>query len=300
MNLTRPEGSQAQDFHATRRSLGAMFFAGYALAAVSAKAQTIAIKTSDAGLVAGEVAIPQTDGPLPAYVARPNAKGRFPAVIVVSEVFGVHEYIRDICRRLAQIGYVAIAPAYFHRAGDPAPLQDFDAIQKIVETATNEQVMSDTAATLKWLHAQTFASRNVGITGFCWGGAVVWMAAERFRELKCGVAWYGRLIKPATGTFLSDEPRAWPINIAPTLKSRVLGLYAGKDAGIPQGDIDAMREVLRLSRKADSEIIVYPEATHGFHADYRTSYNAPAAADGWARMLAHFAKNGLKPKAWRR
>jgi len=217
-------------------------------------------------------------------------------VIVVSEVFGVHEYIRDVCRRLAKLGYVAIAPAFFHRAGDPAPLKDFKAIQKIVETATNGQVMSDIAATLDWAKQQSFAEKRFALTGFCWGGAVAWMASAQFKELKASVAWYGRTSKPATGGFLGAEDRLWPIDVAGQLHGPVLGLYGGKDRGIPQADTDALKAALIAARKKGSDLIVYPEAQHGFHADYRETYNAAAATDGWQRMLAHFAKNGVKPR----
>lgn len=295
--LTRPEGSEPQDFHLSRRGVASLFFAGFAVSAFSAQAAPIV--TDDLGLITSDEMIPQVDSPLPAYVARPNAKGRFPVVIVVSEVFGIHEYIRDTCRRLAKLGYVAIAPAFFHRAGDPAPLKDFKAIQKIVETASNVQVQGDIAATLAWLKDQSFADRRVGITGFCWGGAAVWMALAQFKELRAGVAWYGRLTRPPVGQFLGNEDRPWPLEVAATLKAPVLGLYAGKDKGIPQSDIDAMKAALKANRKRGSDIVVYPEAQHGFHADYRETYDAAAAADGWQRMLAHLASNGVKPKAFK-
>jgi carboxymethylenebutenolidase len=295
--LTRPEGSEPQDFHLSRRGVASLFFAGFAVSAFSAQAAPIV--TDDLGLITSDEMIPQVDSPLPAYVARPNAKGRFPVVIVVSEVFGIHEYIRDTCRRLAKLGYVAIAPAFFHRAGDPAPLKDFKAIQKIVETASNVQVQGDIAATLAWLKDQSFADRRVGITGFCWGGAAVWMALAQFKELRAGVAWYGRLTRPPVGQFLGNEDRPWPLEVAATLKAPVLGLYAGKDKGIPQSDIDAMKAALKTNRKRGSDIVVYPEAQHGFHADYRETYDAAAAIDGWQRMLAHLASNGVKPKAFK-
>jgi carboxymethylenebutenolidase len=291
--LPCPDGEKPRDLHLSRRALGAMILAAAALPAATARAQA-AIHTSDAGLVAGMVAIPTGGRPLPAYVARPDARGAFPAIIVVSEAFGLHDYIRDVCRRLARQGYVAIAPDYFFRAGDPSRLTDAAAIQRIGEAATNAQVMKDTGATLDWLRAQRFATRNVGITGFSWGGAVVWMACDRFPELRAGVAWYGRLIKPESG-FLADEPRLWPIEIAPRLRTPVLGLYAGRDQGIRQDEIDTMREVLRRARRSDSSLFVYPEAQHGFHADYRATYHAAYANDGWARMLDHFARHGLRP-----
>ena len=300
MPLTRPGGSEPRDLDLTRRSLGAFLFGGAALTAFPALAQaTPPIRTPTDGLVAGMVSIPTGGRALPAYVARPDARGAFPAIIVVSEAFGLHEYIRDVCRRLARHGYVAIAPDYFFRAGDPSRMTDAAAIQKIGEAATNAQVMNDTGATLAWLSGQRFATRDVGITGFSWGGAVVWMACDRFPELKAGVAWYGRLIKPDTG-FLADEARLWPIEIAPRLRTPVLGLYAGRDQGISPDEVDTMREVLRRARRSRSSIFVYPEAQHGFHADYRSTYHAAYANDGWARMLDHFARNGLRPPRLRR
>ena len=295
--LTRPEGSEPQDFHLSRRGVASLFFAGFAVSAFSAQAAPIV--TDDVGLITSDEMIPQIDSPLPGYVARPNAKGRFPVVIVVSEVFGIHEYIRDTCRRLAKLGYVAIAPAFFHRAGDPAPLKDFKAIQKIVETASYAQIQGDIAATLAWAKDQSFADRRSGIIGFCWGGAAVWMALAQFKEFRAGVAWYGRLTRPVAGQFLGNEDRPWPLEVVADLKAPVLGLYAGKDKGIPLSDIDAMKAALKANRKRGSDIIVYPEAQHGFHADYRETYDAAAATDGWQRMLAHLASNGLKPKAFK-
>ena len=294
VSLTRPEGSQPQDFHMSRRGIAGLFFAGFAVSALSAQAEPIV--TDNVGLITSEETFSHPESPLPAYVARPDAKGRYPVVIVVSEVFGVHEYIRDVCRRLAKLGYVAIAPAFFHRAGDPAPLKDFKAIQKIVETATNAQVMSDIAATLDWAKQQSFAEKRFALTGFCWGGAVAWMASAQFKELKASVAWYGRTSKPATGGFLGAEDRLWPIDVVPQLHGPVLGLYGGKDRGIPQADTDALKAALVAARKKGSDLIVYPEAQHGFHADYRETYNQAAATDGWERMLGHFAKNGVKPR----
>ena len=293
--LTRAEGSQPQDFDLTRRGLAGLLTAGYAAYAFSADAEPIVTDTE--GLIVDTVSM----GPdkLPGYIARPDARGRYGTVIVVSEVFGVHEHIRDLCRRLAKLGYVAIAPAFFFRADPDATLtktMDFQAITKIVGTAHNEQVMGDISSTLDWLNDQPFVDKKrVAITGFCWGGAVVWMACERFGELKAGAAWYGRMVAPKPGAFMSDDKRLWPIDDVKDLKAPVIGLYGGKDAGNPLSDIDAMRAALKSEGKTDSQIIVYPEAEHGFNADYRTSYNAPAAKDGWARMLAHFAANHAGP-----
>lgn len=294
LNLTRPEGSEPRDFDLSRRTLPGLFFAGFAAAAVSASAEPI--HTDAAGLIAETVLVPAGDRDIPAYVARPDGRGRRPVVLVVSEVFGIHEYIRDVCRRLAKLGYVAIAPDFFVRYGDPAPLTDFAAIRGIVAAATDAQVMNDIEATTRWLSAQAFVNRRrMAITGYCWGGAQVWLACERFRAFRCGVAWYGRLSRPAAGQFLAEPERQWPIELAGYLKAPVLGLYGGRDQGIPAADIAAMRARLAEFRKRGSEIIVYPDAQHGFHADYRASYDATAAQDGWRRMIDFFHENGVRP-----
>jgi carboxymethylenebutenolidase len=290
--LTRPEGSEPHDFHLSRRGLAGLFFAGYALAARSADAAPIV--TDAAGLVVQRVSVRTNNSQMPAYTARPEGRGRFPVVIVVPEVFGVHAYIQDVCRRLAKSGYFAIAPDLFHRAGDPAPLTDFAEIRKIVATAANEQVMGDLAATLGWLRREGSAdARRVGITGFCWGGAVVWMACSRFRDFRAGVAWYGRLTPPAPGEFLAEAGRQWPIDVAHALHSPVLGLYAENDRGIPLESVNRMRELLERYNKRGSTIVVYTGAQHGFHADYRETYSADASEDGWRRMLDHFRRFGL-------
>ena len=290
VTLTRPEGSAPEDFHLSRRGVAGVFFAGYAAAALSAQAEPI--HTDEAGLVTETVMLPAADRPIPGYLARPAAKGRFPTVLVVSEIFGIHDYIKDVCRRFAKLGYVAIAPAFFIRAGDPAPLTDYAAIFKIVGATSDEQVLGDIAATLKFLKAQPYVDYSkLAVTGFCWGGGVTWLACERFGAFKAGAAWYGRLAPtPDEGP---PEGRLWPVQLAATLTAPVLGLYAGKDPlskAIPQ-----MKAALAAAGKTGTEFIVYPDANHGFHADYRPSYNAADAKDGWSRMLAHFAKNGAGP-----
>ncbi len=290
--LTRPEGVAPKDLHVSRRAVAGLFFAGYAAAAWSARAEPI--HTDDAGLITETVTLPATDFALPGYVARPKAKGRFPAVLVVSEVFGLHEYIRDTCRRLAKLGYVAVAPAFFVRVADPAALSDLAAVIKIVGQASDRQVMGDVGATLKFLKVQRYVDASkLAVTGFCWGGGVTWLACEEFTDFKAGVAWYGRMVPPAAG---GDPARLWPVKLAGQLHAPVLGLYGGKD-GLA-ASVPAMREALAAAHKTTSEIIVYPDAGHGFHADYRDSYNAADAKDGWARMLAFFAKNGVGPKGY--
>ena len=286
---------QAEDASPSRRAVAAsLFAAGYAPAALSACASPVT--TSAEGLAEAEVRISGADGyDLPAFLARPNGEARRGAVIVVNEIFGVHDYIKDVCRRLANEGYVALAPDYFDRAGDPATMTDFAAIRPIVATATHEQVMGDTAGAIAWLQAQSFVNRQaLAITGFCWGGSVVWMAAARFDEIRAGVAWYGRLVQPQPGGFLADEERPWPADVGALIKAPVLGLYAENDQGIPLDSVETMRAALQAAdNPTGSDIVVYPGVGHGFHADYRESYNAEAAADGWRRMLAWFRANGV-------
>lgn len=295
--LNRPEGPLPGDFNLSRRAIGGLFFAGYAAYAVSADADPI--HTDEQGLVCETVQVPAADRSIPAYVARPDARGKFPVVMVISEVFGIHEYIRDVCRRLAKLGYVAMATDFFVRTGDPAPVTDFAEIRRIVSAQSDAQVMGDIDASAQWLTRQSFVDpKKMAITGFCWGGAEVWLACERFKYFRCGVAWYGRLSRPAEGQFLAEPERQWPLELAPALKCPVLGLYGGKDQGIPLSDIEKMRQVLADTKKTNSQLIVYPDAQHGFHADYRPSYNEEAAKDGWRRMLDYFAFYKMPGKSY--
>jgi carboxymethylenebutenolidase len=279
-NLTRPDGSEAGDFHVTRRAAVGMFFAGYAVAAVSADASPII--TAATGLTIEEGFLPNgAPKPLPAYIARPAGRGRHAAIVVVNEIFGIHDYIKDICRRLARLGYVAVAPDFFYRSGANLPaMSSIDQIRPIVAQAGVAQVDGDVRAVSAWLKAQPFVKPDrIGITGFCWGGAVVWRSAMVDPDIRAGVAWYGQL-KPLVAR-------------AAELHAPVLGLYGALDQGIPQTDVEAMRAALKAAGKAGSDIRVYPDAQHGFHADYRASYNEADAKDGWARMLAHFRAHGV-------
>lgn len=278
--LTRPEGSLPEDFHVSRRTAASMFFVGYALAAVAADAAPIV--TPAEGLVIEEVLIPNgAPKPLPAYVARPKGRGRHATILVVNEVFGIHDYIKDICRRLAKLGYVAVAPDFFYRSGANLPaMTDIKQIIPIVQQASADQVDGDVRATTDWIKGRPFAdSKRIGITGFCWGGAVVWRSAMVDPDIRAGVAWYGQL-KPL-------------IARAGELHAPVLGLYGGLDQGISEADRDAMSAALAAAGKTGSSIHTYADAQHGFHADYRASYNEADARDGWARMLAHFKANGV-------
>jgi carboxymethylenebutenolidase len=278
--LTRPDGTQPDDLHIGRRAAVTMFFAGYAVAALAADAKPI--RTPDAGLTIAEVLIPNGAAkPLPAYVARPKGNGRHATIIVVNEIFGIHDYIKDICRRLAKLGYVAVAPDFFYRAGVNLPaISDFKQIMPIVAQAGDDQVDGDVRATTAWIKQQPFAkAAAIGITGFCWGGSVVWRSAMVNPDIRAGVAWYGRVEKL--------------IARAGEVRAPVLGLYGAKDQGIPQDQVQAMAAALQKAGKSGSAIHVYPDAGHGFHADYRDSYNPADAKDGWARMLAHFKAHGV-------
>ena len=302
--ITRPEGAEPSDFHVSRRGIAGLFFAGYALATGPVNAQ--AITTDSDGLFAKNITIPpltpEGDYQIPAYVAMPATAGKHKTIIVVSEVFGLHDYIRDICRRFAKQGYAAIALDFFARKGNAAAITDFDKIKAIVETATYPQVMNDIKAAIAWLKAPTdigqphgvfsgkaFADMNhLGITGFCWGGTPVWMAAATLPEIKCGVAWYGRLEKPAAGQFMGNEDRPWPMDIAASLTKPVLGLYADGDQGIPVASDQRMNDALAAARKTPSRIIVLPNTQHAFFADYRPSYNAEQSKVAWGDCLDWF------------
>jgi carboxymethylenebutenolidase len=259
---------------------------GFALAVQPISAATI---TTDAtGLVAGEVKIPVPDGQIPAYRAMPDGKGPFPVVLVVHEIFGVHEHIQDLCRRLAKVGYLAVAPELYPRQGDVSKIKDIqEIITKVVRKVPDAQVMSDLDSCVAWAKASGQADVDkLAVTGFCWGGRIVWLYAAHNPKLKAGTAWYG----PLTGNPDDLHPKN-PVDVATALKAPVLGLYGGKDNGITADKIEQMRGALKESKQA-SEIHVYPDAQHGFNADYRPSYNKDAAEDGWKRMLAWFKKNG--------
>ncbi|MDX2235770.1 MAG: dienelactone hydrolase family protein [Hyphomonadaceae bacterium] len=295
MLLRTPEGDPPDLVISRRTALASLFTAGYAVGAGPASAQ--AITTDDAGLSIEEVTFRAAGKyQLPGYLARPAAPGRYPAVIVVNEIFGIHAYIKDVCRRFAKAGYVALAPDYFDRAGDPSTMTDIqNEIRPIVSAAVHEQVMDDTEGAVKFLRRQRYVQRKaLAVTGFCWGGAVTWMAASRIGAFKAGVAWYGRLVAPEPGAFGSEEGRPWPVDVAGALKCPVLGLYAAEDRGIPLETVERMRAALAAAgNPSKSEIVVYDGAQHGFHADYRASFRKDAAEDGWARALAWFRANGV-------
>jgi len=288
------------DFESDRRSLAPQrdidrrqvltvsLAAGFAAAVRPIAAQTT-ITTDSTGLDAGEVRIPTPDGEIPAYRAMPDSGGPFPVILVVQEIFGVHEHIRDVCRRLAKQGYMAIAAELYARQGDVSAIGDVkEIIAKVVSKVPDAQVMSDLDAVVAYASGSGSGdSARLGITGFCWGGRITWLYAAHSSALKAGVAWYGRLV----GEPGALSPRH-PIDLVAELKAPVLGLYGGADQGIPVDTVERMRAACKDAQKT-CEIIVYPQAGHAFNADYRPSYRPEAAKDGWDRMLAWFRTYGV-------
>ena len=261
---------------------------GFAAATLPVRAETV-ITTSSEGLVAGEVKIPVADGEIPAYRARPEGKGPFPVVLVVQEIFGVHEHIKDVCRRFAKEGYCAVAPELYARQGDVSKFTDYREIfAQVVSKVPDAQVMSDLDAAVAWAaKAGEGDAKRVAVTGFCWGGRITWLYAAHNPELKAGVAWYGRLVGQPT-----ELQPTYPLELAAELKAPVLGLYGGQDQGIPLADVEKMRAAL-ADAKQPSEIVVFPDAPHGFHADYRPSFREADAREAWRQCLAWFRGNGV-------
>jgi carboxymethylenebutenolidase len=260
---------------------------GFALAAQPVSAE--AIHTDTNGLVAGEVKVPVADGTIPAYRAMPDHGGPFATVLVVHEVFGVHEHIQDICRRLAKQGYFAIAPELFAREGNPAQISDMkELMAKIVAKTPDAQIMSDLDAAVAYAKSTGKAdTAKLAVTGFCWGGRIVWLYAEHNPQLKAAVTWYGFIERPVT----TLQPKN-PIDLVSELKCPVLGLYGGADQLNPVALVDKMAAACKGAEKTCS-FKIYPGAPHGFNADYRPSYRPEAAKDGWAKMLAWFKQHGV-------
>ena len=264
--------------------------AGFALATQPVMAQT-AIKTDETGIVAGEVKVPVKDGEMVAYRAVPGGMQKPPIVLVVSEIFGAHEYIRDVCRRLAKLGYCAIAPDLFARQGDPRQISSVaEILEKITGKTPDAQVISDLDACVAWAASKGADTSRLAVTGFCWGGRITWLYSAHNPAVKAGVAWYGRLV----GASNALTPKH-PTELAGELKAPVLGLYGGLDTGIPVETVEAMEKALQQGSPAAkaSEIHLYDNAPHAFHADYRPSYRKEEAEDGWKKMLAWFRKNGV-------
>jgi carboxymethylenebutenolidase len=253
-------------------------------------AQTL-VKTDSEGLVVGEVTIPVGDFKMPAYRAMPAGKQNAPVVLVVSEIFGVHEHIADVARRFAKLGYMAIAPELFVRQGDAGAYGEIAKLMaEVIAKVPDAQVMADLDATVAWAKAQGADTSRLGVTGFCWGGRITWLYAAHNPGVKAGVAWYGRLV----GAPSALSP-THPIDLAGRLNGAVLGLYGGQDPGIPLDSVDKMKAALAGGSAAarKSEFVVYPDAPHAFHADYRPSFRKDAAEDGWRRCLAWFKAQGV-------
>jgi carboxymethylenebutenolidase len=271
-----------------REMLTASLAVGFAAAAHPVSAQTV-IHTSAEGLEAGTVVIPTADREVPAYRAMPAKPGPFPVVIVVQEIFGVHEHIRDVCRRLAKAGYMAIAPEMYVRQGSVAEMTDVkEIIAKVVSKVPDAQVMSDLDAAVAYAQSTGKGdTAKLGITGFCWGGRITWLYCAHNANVKAGVAWYGKLVGDAS----ANTPRH-AVDIASELKAPVLGLYGAADQGIPVDTVDRMRAACQAAGKT-CELVVYPDTPHAFNADYRPSYRPEAAKDAWAKMLLWFRDHGV-------
>ena len=281
---------QTTEQGATRRTaLKVAMGVGYAVAAAPIMAQT-AIKTSSEGLKTGELAYEVNGFKVPAYFAAPEGKTNMPVVLVIQEIFGVHEYIADTCRRFAKAGYLAIAPELYARQGDPSQYAEIAKLMaEVVSKVPDAQVMADLDGAVKWAGANGGNLDKVAITGFCWGGRITWLYAAQ-GPVKAAVAWYGRLVGAST-----ELTPKHPIDLAATLRAPVLGLYGEKDSGIPLDTIDKMKAALATGTAASkaAQFVVYPDAPHAFHADYRASYRQGPAEDGWSRSLAWFKAHGV-------
>jgi len=280
--VTNKESWNRRDFVASGLATG------FALAVQPVCAQTM-IVTDTKGINAGEVRVAVKGGTIPAYVAYPEKGRAFPMVLVVQEIFGVHEHIKDVCRRLAKLGYIAAAPELYYRQGDASKLSDIkEILTQIVSKVSDAQVMSDLDATVAWARGLGMAHKSkLAITGFCWGGRIVWLYAAHDKGVKAGVAWYGRVVGESTPM----TPKH-PIDLVARINAPVLGLYGGADAGIPVNTIEKMRDALKSAGKK-AEFVIYPDTPHAFNADYRPSYRKQAAEDGWRRLRDWLKKNGV-------
>ncbi len=278
---TFSDGLDRRDFLKT--ALGT----GFAAAVLPVAAQTM-IKTDATGLTVGEVIVNVKGEKLPVYRAQPAGKTNLPVVLVISEIFGVHEHIADVARRFAKRGYLALAPELFVRQGDPASYGTVaELIKEVVSKVPDAQVMSDLDACVAWAVDNGGNVDKIGITGFCWGGRITWLYSAHNPKLKAGVAWYGRLVGEASAT----SPQH-PIDIAPKLKVPVLGLYGAKDNGIPLESVEKMKNALAKG-SSKSVFVIYPNSGHAFHADYRPSYVEADAKDAWKRCLDWFKTHGV-------
>lgn len=271
---------------ARRGMLMTGLMSGFTLATTRVDAQVI--KTDETGIDAGEISLPVAGGALPTYYARPQGAGPFPIVLVIEEIFGVHEYIKDTCRRFAKAGYFAVAPELYARLGDLSKMTDVQAIiRDVISKAPDATLMADLDAAAAWAGANKGDGNKIAVTGFCRGGRNTWLYAAHSAKVKAAVAWYG----PVLGAATDIQPKT-ATDLAAELKAPLLGLYGGKDGGIKVEDVQAAAAKAKAAGKT-VEIHVYPEAPHGFHADYRPSYRPEEAADGWKRTLAWFKQHGV-------
>ncbi len=283
-------GRSTEQGASRRTALKTALGVGYAASVLPTLAQT-AIKTSAEGLTVGEVSFEVNGFKVPAYRAAPAGKTGLPVVLVIQEIFGVHEYIADTARRFAKAGYLAIAPELYARQGDPTQYGEIAKLQaELVSKVPDAQVMADLDGAVRWAGANGGDTAKVGITGFCWGGRITWLYAAHSPAVKAGVAWYGRLV----GNTSELTPRH-PVDVAARLNGPVLGLYGAADGGIPLDTVEKMKAALAAGNAAAkaSQFVVYPDAPHAFHADYRPSYRKGPAEDGWQRALAWFKANGV-------
>ena len=259
--------------------------AGFAAAVTPVVAQTM-ITTDTQGLTAGEVKIPAKGGDMPGYRAMPAGKSGLATVLVVQEVFGVHEHIKDLCRRFAKAGFLAVAPELYARQGDPAKFTDIGKlISDLVSKVPDDQVMADLDSTAAWAAKNGGDANKLGVTGFCWGGRIVWMYAAHNPKIKGAVAWYGSTSR----AFHEGDKTA--LDVVAQIKAPVLGLYGAADTGIPVDTVEKLRDSLKAAGNSKCEFVIYPDTPHGFNADYRPSYRKEAAEDGWKRCVAWFNKN---------
>jgi carboxymethylenebutenolidase len=278
------------DVPSRRTALKAALGVGYAASTLPVMAQT-AIKTSSDGLKTGETTVEVNGFKVPVFYAAPAGKTNLPVILVIQEIFGVHEYIADTARRFAKAGYMAVAPELFARQGDPTQYAEMAKLMaEVVSKVPDGQVMADLDGVVKWASANGGNAKKVGITGFCWGGRITWLYAAHNPAVKAGVAWYGRLVGQSTAL----TPKH-PVDIAAGVHGPVLGLYGGQDGGIPLTTVNQMKDALATGGAAakKSAFVVYPDAPHAFHADYRPSYRKGPADDGWKNALAWFKANGL-------
>jgi carboxymethylenebutenolidase len=282
--------SLMRDPDMTRRGFAmASLATGFAMAVRPVSAQTITTDTN--GLVAGEVKIPVADGTIPGYRSHPATGSNWPTILVIQEIFGVHEHIKDLTRRLAKQGYYAIAPELFARQGDASKYTDIPKLwTEVVSKVPDEQVLSDLDHSVAFAKSEGADTVKLGVTGFCWGGRQAWLYVAHNPAVKAGAAWYGQLVANPS----RDRPGTkQPIDVADKIKGRVLGLYGGADEGIPLSTVEQMREALKKAGDTKTRIEVYPDTPHAFNADYRPSYRPQQAKDAWAKMLAWFKQNGV-------